>query len=243
MSTSSETNLPAKPGTIAAPNLTLLKVAALSTQIVIVILVLQNELPLTTGLVLHGILCASFILLALLAEAFGRDSSRLQTFALMTLVAGPIGTAAALLENHLRQDIQSKRLSAWHDTIAPLPQNAVTLIERIKDDRLVRADAKLPQDLDGLLKEGSIRGVQAFLARVAAEGQPDSIALLHQALGSSDQRIRVQSAAVAAYLRDRARHQQMQSRDERGYDQPDAGQVITFPKTGGPTARNAKATS
>jgi hypothetical protein len=94
----------------------------------------------------------------------------------------------------------------WYRTIAPPEDRTVTLVDQIIDRRLVNRRSRLPRRFDRLLATGSMAQKQAVLAYLALENDNPTLSdALRLALRSNDQRVRVQAAAVAAHVRDKAR--------------------------------------
>lgn len=153
---------------------------------------------------------ASTLLLLSVVVAFdrrGRDSTGVQQLALLSFVAGPFGTAATILAAGGWHRNRPSDLWSWYDTIAPPEQAAVTLVDRIIDGRLVSDRSQLPRAFEGLLLDGTPTEKRAVLAHLALENE-DLPHVLEIALRSPDQALRVQAAAVAAHLRDKARRRQ-----------------------------------
>lgn len=198
--------LEAEPIQVALPLVDILKVMTLVAEILLVTYALIGHGWLTLVFGHVGLLCVLALALILI-EYSGLESGDLQKFILSTTTGGPIGAAAALVGGQQRGSRQSQALEEWYNTIAPPEQAAVTLVDQIIDGRLIREAARLPQRYDGLLATGSMQEKQALLAYLAAEeDQVLASEALKLALRSSDQRVRVQAAAVAAHARTRARH-------------------------------------
>lgn len=188
------------------------EILVLSLEIVVTVLALMGVAQIGEALTWHLSLCVLIVALAVVAEFWGFDSGNLQKFTFLMTVAGPIGAAAALIGEQLSSSAHSAVLEQWYNTIAPPPAPAITLADRILDDQLVRTTSRLPQRFDRLLAHGTMREKQAFFAHVAADStQPAVSSLLDTALRSRDQRVRVQAAAVASFIRDRARREASRS--------------------------------
>ncbi|WP_116654484.1 hypothetical protein [Pelagibacterium sediminicola] len=182
------------------------QIFVLSLEIVLTVLVLVGRAQIGDALGGHLALCALLLALVVIVEHIGYKSGELQKFTFLTAVAGPIGSAAALISEQLSSGRHSATLEQWYNTIAPPPAPAITLADRILDDQLVRPTSRLPQRFDRLLTHGTMREKQAFFAHIAADTtQPAMSDLLDTALRSRDQRVRVQAAAVASFIRDKAR--------------------------------------
>lgn len=182
------------------------QIFVLSLEIVLTVLVLVGRAQIGDALGGHLALCALLLALVVIVEHAGYESGELQKFTFLMAVAGPIGSAAALIGEQLSSGTHSATLEQWYNTIAPPPAPAITLADRILDDQLVRPTSRLPQRFDRLLAHGTMREKQAFFAHVAADtAQPAMSDLLDTALRSRDQRVRVQAAAVASFIRDKAR--------------------------------------
>jgi hypothetical protein len=204
------------------PFVQLIKVGALAAEALLVGLAWSGS-SLMLVLPGHGAVLVALLTVLVLVERSGLDSSDLQRFSLLTLCGGPIGALSAFVNNYLETRLRAPNLDQWYETIAPSQRQAVTLFDRIVDDRLVRRDARLPRRFEALLTQGTMQEKQGLLAYLAADGDlaKDSDAL-SMALRSSDQLVRVQAAAVAAYARSRARQKEivllpgaMASRSER----------------------------
>lgn len=154
----------------------------------------------------HIVTAEVLIATALGLERFGLDSSQMQKTALFTFAAGPIGTAAAIISDPQLWRTHPDALQDWYRTISPPEDRAVTLVDQIIDRRLVNRRSRLPRRFDTLLTSGSMAEKQAVLAHLALESDNPKVAgTLRLALRSNDQRVRVQAAAVAAHVRDKAR--------------------------------------
>jgi hypothetical protein len=192
-------------GSIVLPVVDIVKIMVL---VIETLLVTVTLLGYGWGLLFFGHLALLSVLLValVLLERSGLDSSELQKFILLTFAGGPIGSAAALVGSQRRWQPATNVLETWYDTIAPPERAAVTLVDQIIDNRLIRQDSRLPQRFDGLLATGSMQEKQALLAYLAAEDDQVLVSdALKLALRSSDQRVRMQAAAVAAHARARAR--------------------------------------
>jgi len=138
------------------------------------------------------------------------ETGALPTFILLTFAGGPIGAAAALLGEQQIWQPKGDALTKWHNTIAPMEAQAVTLVDMIIDGRLVRQQSRLPRPYDALLSTGTMQEKQALLAYLAIEDDEKFVDVaLALALRSPDQRVRVQAAAVAAHTRSRNRLRQL----------------------------------
>jgi hypothetical protein len=134
------------------------------------------------------------------------ESGPLQTFTLLSFAGGPIGGMAALLGEQQVWQPKGDALDKWYNTIAPAQTAAVTLVDMIIDGRLVHQQSRLPRPYDALLNSGTMQEKQALLAYLAIEDDEKFVEVaLALALRSSDQRVRVQAAAVAAHTKDRSR--------------------------------------
>lgn len=148
------------------------------------------------------------------------DSTQIQKFAFLTFAGGPIGAAAGILSEGSLWRTDVGALTAWYETIAPPEDAAVTLVDQIIDDRLVSDASQLPRRFDTLLATGSAQEKRAVLAYLALEsGNAEMPEALRLALRSPDQGVRVQAAAVAAHVRDKARHRK-ESRVEASLNVP-----------------------
>ncbi|MFD2648850.1 hypothetical protein ACFSX5_13755 [Devosia albogilva] len=165
----------------------------------------------------HLTLVSLLAALIWLLELFHRSSAELQTFTLLFAVFGPMGGIAGLLADQKELRADRRELEQWYDVIAPRSAAAVTLVDRIRDGRLVRGEAALPRPYQALLTNGSMEEKQALLAYLAASEEPAVVhAALSQALKSPDHRLRVQAAAVAAHTRQRQRQNARTSRNASG---------------------------
>ncbi|UYQ72954.1 hypothetical protein OF122_04085 [Pelagibacterium flavum] len=182
-----------------------LKTLVFATEAVGTIFLALGHIDLGTALSLHFGYCAVLLGTILLAERSGIYSGDLQSFALQVLVAGPLGAASAMIDEQLSSHVRAERLQRWYDTIAPTPQAAVTLADRIRDDQVVRPAARLPKSVDRLIMSGSMREKQALFASIVADGPVEGAGLIEKALRSRDQRVRVQAAAVSALFRSKIR--------------------------------------
>jgi len=154
----------------------------------------------------HLALVALLAAIICLLEITGRSSGELQTFTLLFAVFGPVGGFAGLLAEQKVLRADRAELEQWYNVIAPRGAAAVTLVDRIRDGRLVRGEAALPRPFQALLSSGSMEEQQALLAYLAGSEEPAVVqAALAEALRSPDHRLRVQAAAVAAHTRQRLR--------------------------------------
>ena len=182
-----------------------LSVAVLIAETVCVAVAVAHE-SWTALLVVHASTALVLVLTIIILDRSDIDSSQLQKVAFLTFVAGPIGAAAGILSDATLWRSRNEALAAWYQTIAPPEDGAVTLVDRIIDGRLISNESQLPRRFDKLLTHGSMAEKQAVLAYLALEnGKPDVSNALRLALRSPDQRVRVQAAAVAAHVRDKAR--------------------------------------
>lgn len=156
-----------------------------------------------------GIIVAlTFVVVGL--ERMNVETGPLQTFILLTFAGGPIGAAAAVLAELQNLRPQGDTLDKWYKTIAPVEAPAVTLVDLIIDGRLVRQQSRLPRPYDALLSTGTMQEKQALLAYLAIENDQKFVEVaLALALRSTDQRVRVQAAAVAAHTRGKSRQRQL----------------------------------
>ncbi|AEQ52568.1 hypothetical protein KKY_2560 [Pelagibacterium halotolerans B2] len=194
---------PAKPAVRAI--FTAFKSLVFATEVVGIAFLVLGHIDLGTALALHLAYCAVLLGTILVAERAGIYSGDLQSFALQVLVAGPFGAASAMIDEHLSSRTRVEQLERWYNTIAPLPQAAVTLADRIRDDQVVRPAARLPKSVDRLITSGSMREKQALFASIVADGPTGGVNLIEKALRSRDQRVRVQAAAVSALFRSKVR--------------------------------------
>jgi hypothetical protein len=190
----------------SSPAVLALQCAVLAVETVLVSFLLTSSLPIQTIIGLHAGICAFVVAIIFVAERMGHETSSLQKFVFFVAVGGAIGGAAALIGEKRFSRGDENALKVWHDTIAPPAEAAVTLVDRILDGRLVRSDSALPRRFDHLLEKGSIREQQALLAYLASDAAPTEASdILRAALRSTDQRVRVQAAAVASHARAKAR--------------------------------------
>lgn len=189
---------------------TAIKTLVFATELVAIALMVLGRIDLGAAVGLHIVYCAGLLGAILMAERAGVYSGDLQSFALQVLVAGPFGAASAMIDEHLASRSRAEELERWYDTIAPLPQAAVTLADRIRDDQVVRPTARLPKSVDKLISSGSMREKQALFASIVADGPAGGGNLIEMALRSRDQRVRVQAAAVSALFRSRIRNSSAQ---------------------------------
>ncbi|MCP8883722.1 hypothetical protein NIM87_09450 [Devosia sp. XJ19-1] len=158
----------------------------------------------------HIGIIAALIFVVVGLERMNIETGSLQAFILLTFAGGPIGAAAAALADLQNLRPQSDALDKWYRTIAPLEAPAVTLVDLIIDGRLVRQQSRLPRPYDALLSSGTMQEKQALLAYLAIENDQKFVEVaLALALRSTDQRVRVQAAAVAAYTRGKSRQRQL----------------------------------
>jgi hypothetical protein len=184
---------------------TSIKIAVLAVEIIAIAFLFLGLADLAAILAIHLGLGMLLICAIVILEATGYGASALQSFTFQMLVAGPLGSASALIGEQLVKRTKPEMLLNWYETIAPAPQAAVTLADRIIDDQLVRPEAKLPKSIDALISRGSMREKQALFASIVSEGRIEGVNLIEKALRSRDQRVRVQAAAVSAYIRSRLR--------------------------------------
>ncbi len=181
------------------------KIAAICIESIALTLLVLGQLSVVTAITGHIVLVGTLVLVIVGIERAGGGTSRLQMFTFLVGVAGPLGGAAALVIEQLAMRRSEVELAAWYDLIAPMPEEPITLADRIRDDQLVRADSRLPVSHKRLMSSGTLKEKQAFFASIAAEARPESVELLRRALRSRDQRVKVQAAAVSSHLRARAR--------------------------------------
>jgi hypothetical protein len=184
-----------------------LKILAIVAEVVLIAFAVAGSRwePLLLGH-LGVVLCLLIGIVTL--EHKGINSGGMQRLALLTFAGGPIGGLTSLLGEHQVMQTRADILENWYDTIAPRATDAVTLVDKIIDGRLVRADSQLPRPFAELLQTGSMEEKQALLAYLAAAGNESvTQAALELALRSPDHRLRVQAAAVAAHTRARRRGQ------------------------------------
>jgi hypothetical protein len=161
----------------------------------------------TIFLLAHIAAIATLLIVIVAFDRRGFDSTQIQKLAFLTFVGGPIGAAAGILSEGSLWKTEARELTAWYETIAPREDAAVTLVDQIIDDRLVSNASQLPRRFDTLLATGSAQEKRAVLAYLALEsGNAEMPEALRLALRSPDQGVRVQAAAVAAHVRDKARH-------------------------------------
>jgi hypothetical protein len=186
-----------------------LKISAIVAEVILVAFAVAGSRwePLLLG---HFGVVFCLLLGVLALEQRSVNSGGMQRFALLTFAGGPIGGLTSLLGE--QQSLQSRAdiLENWYETIAPRATDAVTLVDKIIDGRLVRPESQLPRPFAELLQTGSMEEKQALLAYLAAAGNESvTQAALEMALRSPDHRLRVQAAAVAAHTRARMRGQSM----------------------------------
>lgn len=182
-----------------------LSVGALVAETVAVALAVASR-SWTALFITHSVITAVLVAAILLVELRKIDSSQLQKVAFLTFIGGPIGATAGILSDPTLWRNRNDALEEWYRTIVPPEDGAVTLVDQIIDGRLVSSQSQLPRRFDKLLTTGSMAEKQAVLAYLALEnGKPDVSDALRLALRSADQRVRVQAAAVAAHVRDKAR--------------------------------------
>jgi hypothetical protein len=161
----------------------------------------------TIFLLAHVAAIATLLIVIVGFDRRGFDSTQIQKLAFLTFVGGPVGAAAGILSEGSLWKTEAGELTAWYETIAPREDAAVTLVDQIIDDRLVSNTSQLPRRFDTLLATGSAQEKRAVLAYLALEsGNAEMPEALRLALRSPDQGVRVQAAAVAAHVRDKARH-------------------------------------
>ena len=154
----------------------------------------------------HLAIVGILIMLIVALENARASTEPFQALALMTFAGGPIGAAAALTSAQQLWQPRGDALDRWYETIAPTQTEAVTLVDLILDGRLVREQSRLPRPYDALLESGTMQEKQALLAHLAVENDEKFVEVaLALALRSSDQRVRVQAAAVAAHIKARNR--------------------------------------
>jgi hypothetical protein len=183
----------------------ILKIGVLALEVLIVTFAVLGRLDILSAIAAHFALAAALLVAIVVAERLNYYAGDLQKFMLQMLVAGPLGSASALIDEQLSTRLRPEILAKWYDTIAPQPQAAVTLADRIRDDQVVRPRAKLPRSVNRLIVKGSMREKQALFATVVADGRLEGVNLIEKALRSRDQQVRVQAAAVSAFLRSKVR--------------------------------------
>ena len=157
----------------------------------------------------HLSIVAALVFVIVCLERARIDTGSLQTFTLLTFAGGPIGAAASLLGDQHFWNPKADALDKWYNTIAPIEEPAVTLVDMIIDGRLVSPQTRLPRPYDALLSTGTMQEKQGLLAYLAIEDDEKFVEVaLALALRSTDQRVRVQAAAVAAHTRGRSRRRQ-----------------------------------
>ncbi|ODT80454.1 MAG: hypothetical protein ABS76_16070 [Pelagibacterium sp. SCN 64-44] len=184
----------------------LLKTAVLAAEIVVISFLLLARIDILTALAVHFGLGGMLLATILIVERLGYSAGTLQSYTLQMLVAGPMGSASALIGEQLASRAKAEELVQWYETIAPTPQSMVTLADRIIDDQLVRPHSKLPQNVNHLIAQGSMREKQALFASIVSEARVEGVGLIEKALRSRDQRVRVQAAAVSAFIRSKLRN-------------------------------------
>lgn len=163
----------------------------------------------------HLGIVTTLVLVIVCLERARIDTGSLQTFTLLTFAGGPIGAAAALLGDQQFWQPKADALDKWYNTIAPVEEPAVTLVDMIIDGRLVNPKSRLPRPYDSLLSTGTMQEKQALLAYLAIEDDEKFVEVaLALALRSTDQRVRVQAAAVAAHTRGRSRRRQLSNMNQ-----------------------------
>lgn len=190
-----------------------LQVAALVGEILLSAYALAGNGWVTVAIGHLGIIAALIFVIAGL-ELAKINTSSLQVFTLLTFAGGPIGAAAALLGDQPIWNPKADALDKWYNTIAPVEEPAVTLVDMIIDGRLVSQQTRLPRPYDALLSSGTMQEKQGLLAYLAIEDDEKFVEVaLALALRSTDQRVRVQAAAVAAHTRGRSRRRQFNTGD------------------------------
>lgn len=163
----------------------------------------------------HLGIVAALVFVIVCLERARIDTGSLQTFTLLTFAGGPIGAAAALLGDQPIWRPKADALDKWYNTIAPVEEPAVTLVDMIIDGRLISPQTRLPRPYDALLSTGTMQEKQGLLAYLAIEDDEKFVEVaLALALRSTDQRVRVQAAAVAAHTRGRSRRRQLSNMSE-----------------------------
>lgn len=187
------------------PGTMIVQVTVVVAEILLVSLLLAGhawQAVLMGHLAIVGIL----IMLIVALENARASTEPFQALALLTFAGGPIGAAAALTSAQQLWQPRGDALDRWYETIAPTQTEAVTLVDLILDGRLVREQSRLPRPYDALLESGTMQEKQALLAHLAVENDEKFVEVaLALALRSSDQRVRVQAAAVAAHIKARNR--------------------------------------
>lgn len=184
---------------------TLAKISIFAIEMVAIAFLVLGRLEIGTALIIHFALGGALVAAILVIERAGYNAGQLQSYALQMLVAGPLGAASAMIGEQLVGRARIDRLIPWYETLAPAPEAVVTLADRIIDDQLVRREAKLPKSVDRLIMSGSMREKQALFASIISDGRIEGVNLIEKALRSRDQRVRVQAAAVSAFIRSKLR--------------------------------------
>lgn len=183
-----------------------LKTIVLVAEVVAISFLILGRIDTLIALAVHVGLGAGLLATILTVERLGYRAGDLQNYTFQMLVAGPMGSASALIVEQLASRARAEKLVEWYETIAPKPRVMVTLADRIIDDQLVRPQSRLPRNVNHLIAQGSMREKQALFASIASEARLEGVSLIEKALRSRDQRVRVQAAAVSAFIRSKIRN-------------------------------------
>lgn len=167
----------------------------------------QRGLPVAALLTGHVLICSLLFHLAMRRARAGENTIPALLAALLTLVAGPAGSAMALIGLLMggRTRPRPELLEEWYDRIAltQKPDPTQQLCDSVAIGRALDLTGPAPRSFVDIVARGTIAERQAALGLIARHFGPEYAPALRVALKSEEPVIRVQAAAVAARVRER----------------------------------------